>query len=72
MKKVLNIAVVSLLIGPIAAGRTSVGAATFDDGMPGQANVDKVASGSDWAGLWGDATGGVAGRDELVTRGRAP
>lgn len=67
MKKVLSIVAVSLLVGPFASGHVSVSAATFDDGMPGQANVDKAASPSDWAGLWGDAAGGVAGRPYVKT-----
>ncbi|MFM8794380.1 MAG: hypothetical protein ACKOFF_05775 [Acidimicrobiales bacterium] len=67
MKKVLSIVAVSLLIGPLAASQASVSAATFDDGIPGQGNIDKVASGNDWAGLWGDAAGGVAGRPYVKT-----
>ncbi|MEY4366532.1 MAG: hypothetical protein RLZZ305_1876 [Actinomycetota bacterium] len=67
MKKVLSVLAVSLLVGPWVSNPVSVGAATFDDGMPGQANVDKVASSNDWAGLWGDAAGGVAGRPYVKT-----
>jgi len=67
MKKYLSIAAVSLLIGPFMAVHAPVSAATFDDGMPGQVSIDKVASASDWAGLWGDAAGGVAGRPFVKT-----
>lgn len=67
MKKVLSIVAVSLLIGPFAASHAPVGAATFDDGVPSQVNVDKVASPNDWAGLWGDAPGGIAGRPFVKT-----
>jgi len=67
MKKVLSIVAVSLLVGPFAASHTPVSAATFDDGTPSQVNMDKAASPSDWAGLWGDAPGGVAGRPYVKT-----
>ena len=67
MKKVLRIAVVSLLIGPFVAGRSTVHADGPGDGMPGQSFLDKSASPNDYAGFWGDATGGVAGRPYVKT-----
>lgn len=66
MKKVLNIAVVSLLIGPFAIG-SSAALASTGDGMPGQASVDKVALPNDYSGFWGDAAGGVSGRPFVKT-----
>lgn len=58
--------VVGLLAGPVVLGVPVVFANT-GDGMPGQANLDKVAAPNDYAGLWGDATGGVAGRPYVKT-----
>lgn len=37
-------------------------AASFMDGTPAQKYLDVVATKNDYAGLWGDVTGGVAGR----------
>lgn len=56
----------SLLVGPFALG-TPVALANTGDGMPGQGNLDKVAASNDYAGLWGDAAGGVAGRPFVKT-----
>jgi hypothetical protein len=67
VKKFVSIMAVSLLIGPFAGTHSSVSAATYDDGMPGQAMFDRSASASDWAGMWGDAAGGVAGRPYVKT-----
>ena len=58
---------VSLLVGSMSMGVSSASAAGAGDGMPGQSFVDKVASANDYAGLWGDAPGGVAGRPYVKT-----
>ena len=62
MKRILSVLVAGALAGPVVGGAVQVSAATFDDGMPGQASVDKTATSNDYAGFWGDAAGGVAGR----------
>lgn len=52
---------VSLLIVPSTV-EASVQPSTPNDGMPSQSQVDVTANAQTFAGLWGDVTGGVAGR----------
>lgn len=65
-KRIIGAVAVSLLVGPFTVG-APVALANTGDGMPGQSNLDKVAATNDYAGLWGDATGGVAGRPYVKT-----
>lgn len=48
-------------LGVLDGGVPSV-AAGAQDGIPAQKEIDKAADKSTYAGLWGDAAGGVAGR----------
>jgi len=58
-----------MLVAPVTAlgSLTAVSAAAFDDGMPSQSIFDKAAAPNDYAGFWGDAPGGVAGRPYVKT-----
>ena len=67
MKRIMSVLVAGVLAGPFVGGTVRVSAANPGDGMPGQSFVDKVASSNDYAGLWGDAPGGVAGRPYVKT-----
>lgn len=66
MKRPVRISVViALALLPLGVARPVVHAAypqNQDDGVNDQASVDRVATAQDYAGLWGDVTGGVAGR----------
>lgn len=65
-KRVVAAITASVLVGPLVGSVPAVLANT-GDGMPGQASVDKVAAPNDYAGFWGDAPGGVAGRPFVKT-----
>lgn len=67
LKRLVCAIAASVLVGPIASLAPVAKAAVADDGMPSQANLDKVAAANDYAGFWGDAPGGVAGRPYVKT-----
>lgn len=64
MKRSALLGVVALSASAMLSGMS--GAAIADGpaptGMPSQAQLDRVATASDYAGLWGDVAGGAAGR----------
>jgi len=63
VRKKAIVAVVTLLVGPVAAMTPKAGAAPWtNDGTNSQTELDGTATAQTWAGLWGDAPGGTAGR----------
>ena len=62
MKKVSIAAVATLLVGPVLIAAAPVAANTSDDGTNSQTEFDGTATAQTFAGLWGDAPGGSAGR----------
>lgn len=61
-------AIAALMAAPLVSVAKVEAVVTWDDGFGGQAGIDRSANQpNDWAGFWGDAAGGVAGRPFVET-----
>ena len=63
MKKSALVGIIALSTSALLSGVSGTAhAGPSPTGMPSQSQIDRVSAASDYAGLWGDVTGGVAGR----------